>query len=577
MSTRPVTTLAAVVVVAASFMAAPAAARADAAADADLILTNGNIRTPGGWAQSLAVRRGVIIDVGTTAEVSGHRGAQTQVIDLHGDTVLPGLHDMHIHPLHSGLGHVYSCNFPQGSGAQVVQSTVAACVAKRDKGEWIVGGQWDVASFGSTTPHRKVLDTVSPDNPVVLADISGHSSLANSQALRLAGITRDTPDPQNGIIERDASGEPTGVLRESAAGLVRRLVPAYTAEQNIQGIRYSLELTLAEGITSFTDAGADAESMRAFATIADRGQLKQRVRGCIVYGGGPMFNAARAEFDPIEMRNLYARDRYKLDCVKIILDGVPTSGHTAAMVEDYADNSLQRSAALAKGITTFPQKALDRIVTDLDRQGLTVKFHAAGDAAVRTGLNAIEAARKANGFSGLLHDVGHNSFVQMSDIQRARALGATLEFSPYIWYPNPIIPDIAKAIGPARMERWIPVKDALDAGALVVPGSDWAVVPSVSPWIAIETLVTRQKPGGGGEVLGAQERITLEQAFDLFTVNSAHQIGNADQTGQIRKGLLADLIVVDRNPFAIPVTDIHNVKVKTSLINGEVVYQAPQH
>jgi predicted amidohydrolase YtcJ len=203
-----------------------------------------------------------------------------------------------------------------------------------------------------------------------------------------------------------------------------------------------------------------------------------------------------------------------------------------------------------------------------------VKFHAAGDAAVRAGLDAIEAARKANGYSGLHHDVGHNSFVQMSDIKRARALGATFEMSPYIWYPNPIIPDIAKAIGPERMKRWIPVKDAIDSGALVVPGSDWPVVPNVNPWIAIEGLVTRQKMGGGGEELGAAEKITLQQAFALFTANSAEQMGDRYRTGSIEKGLLADVVVLDRNPFKIPVTQIHDTKVKMTLINGEVVYRA---
>jgi predicted amidohydrolase YtcJ len=244
------------------------------------------------------------------------------------------------------------------------------------------------------------------------------------------------------------------------------------------------------------------------------------------------------------------------------------------MVEPYAD--VARADDLrATGMLMVPAGTLKAAVIDFDRRGLTVKFHAAGDAAVRAGLDAIEAARKANGFSGLLHDVGHNSFVQTSDIARARALGATFEMSPYIWYPNPIIPDIQKAIGPERMKRWIPVKEAIDSGALVVPGSDWAVVPSVDPWLAIETLVTRQKPGGGGEVLGAAEKITLQQAFDLFTVNAARQMGNAMRTGRIERGLLADLVVVDRNPFKIPVTQIHQTRVLKTLINGEVVYEAP--
>jgi predicted amidohydrolase YtcJ len=146
--------------------------------------------------------------------------------------------------------------------------------------------------------------------------------------------------------------------------------------------------------------------------------------------------------------------------------------------------------------------------------------------------------------------------------------------SPYIWYPNPIIPDIEKAIGPERMKRWIPVKDAIDSGALVVPGSDWAVVPSVNPWIAIETLVTRQKPGGGGRPLGEGQRITLKQAMDLFTVNAARQMGQANILGSIRPGFLADVIVLDRNPFRIPIADVHRTTVRTVIIGGQVVLDA---
>ncbi len=201
-------------------------------------------------------------------------------------------------------------------------------------------------------------------------------------------------------------------------------------------------------------------------------------------------------------------------------------------------------------------------------------MHAAGDAAVREGLDAIAAARKAHGFSGLLHDVAHNSFVQMDDIKRARGIGAVFEFSPYIWYDSPITEDIRKAVGEERMKRWIPIKDALDAGDFVVIGSDWAVVPSVNPWLAIETLVTRQVPGGGGEALGAQERITLKQAVDIFTLNGARQQYAADRLGTIELGKLADLAVIDRNIFEVPITTVHDTKVMMTIINGKVVYSA---
>ena len=558
--------------VASGFVLAALATRAVAGADgdADLILRNAEIRTTNGWAQALAVRRGVIVDAGSDAAVLQHSGAATRVIDLHGATVVPGLHDMHVHPMGAGMLHL-QCTFPQGSAPQKILDTVAACAKQRAKGEWIQGGQWDAASFGGQAVHRSLLDKVAPDNPVALIDISVHAVWVNSLALKLAGITAATPDPPGGIIERDASGEPTGVLRESARALIQSVVPPPTAEESAAALHWALTEMLSQGITSFTDAGIDESGLQAYATLADQGVLRQRVRGCMSWRPGG-FSLQANTAATIEHRNLYARDRFKPDCVKIVLDGVPTEGHTAAMVEPYADVANVDDAR-ARGLLMVPPAVLEAAVIAYDREGLTVKFHAAGDAAVREGLDAIEAARKANGFSGPLHDVGHNSFVQESDIARARAIGATFEMSPYIWYPNPIIPDIRKAVGPQRMLRWIPVKDAIDAGALVVPGSDWAVVPSVNPWLAIETLVTRQQPGGGGEALGERERITLDQAFDLFTVNAARQMGNANRTGRIEVGLLADLLVLDRNPFRIPVTDVHNVVVQQTLINGEVVYE----
>jgi predicted amidohydrolase YtcJ len=550
----------------------PALTAAQADNKADLVLSHGEVYVPGGWAQALAVKDGVIIAVGDAAAMDQYQTAKTEVIDLNGAAVLPGLHDMHVHPMGSGL-QKFQCRFEQGLPLQKVLDAIAGCVAKHTKGEWITGGQWDVASLGAM-PHRSHLDRIAPDNPVVLSDISGHSTWANSKALELANITRATPNPEGGVIERDNQGDATGVLRESAGWLLRGNVPPYSPEQNAEALAWSLANMLSEGITSLTDAGVNDVSMQAYATLADRGLLKQRVRGCIMWRPTP-FTAGQDAPDPVARRHHYARERFVPDCIKMVLDGVPTDGHTAAMVDPYADAG-DMEATRAKGILMVPQDALNKAVIDFDARGLTVKFHAAGDAAVRAGLDAIAAARRVNGFSGVLHDVGHNSFVQMSDIRRAKAIAATFEMSPYIWYPNPIIPDIAKAIGPERMQRWIPVKDAIDSGTLVVPGSDWAVVPSVNPWIAIETLVTRQQPGGGGEVLGAQERITLQQAIDLFTVNSAIQMGPRDKVGSIEPGMLADLIVLDRNIFRIPITEVHKTKVKLAVINGEIVYRQQQ-
>lgn len=553
-----------------SFMVAGSVA--GAGLEADLILVNGEIYTPNGWAQSMAIRNGVILAVGDAAAVQPLKAARTQTIDLKGATVVPGMHDLHLHPLGAGLRQ-QTCRITQGSSLEQVLDAVRDCVARHAKGEWITGGQWQASYFGKQPIDRTLLDKVAPDNPVILTDISGHSRWVNSKALNLAGVTAQTPDPVGGVIERDAKGMPTGILRETAGQLVNRLVPPPTAEQNAAALRWSVDHMLSYGITAFTDAAVDETGLKAYAALADQGVLKQRVRGCIVWRAKSLGDRADSSAENITLRNLYARERFKPDCIKVFLDGVPTEAHTAAMLEPYAD--AKSDDAHARGILMVPPKELNAAVVDFDRHGFTVKFHAAGDAAVRAGLDAIEAARKANGFTGNLHDVGHNSFVHMSDIARARPLGATFEMSPYIWYMQPIVPDNAKSVGPERMKRWIPVKDAIDSGALVVPGSDWSVVESVSPWIAMETLVTRQPPGGGGEPLGAVERITLQQAFDMFTVNAARQMGDANRSGAIERGMLADIVVLDRNPFKIPVTDIHNTQVQMTLINGEIVYRAP--
>ena len=403
-----------------------------------------------------------------------------------------------------------------------------------------------------------------------LVDISGHSLWVSSRALALAGIDTSSVNPPGGIIERDASGVPTGVLRESAAGLVRRIVPPATPEQTREALRWALDQMVAQGITSITDAGVDGAGMQAYAELADAGQLHMRVQACMMLRGAAFGRDNNGMPGYIVERQLYARARFRPDCVKLALDGVPTDGHTAAMVEPY-EHTEHLAEEAAKGLLMVPQATLNAIVTDADARGLTVKLHAAGDGAVRAGLDAIAAARAANGHSGLLHNVAHNSFVQLEDLARARDIAATFEMSPYIWFPNPIIPDIVKAVGTERMERWIPVKGAIDAGALVVPGSDWPVVPSFNPWAAIETLVTRQMPGGGGDTLGAAERITLQQAIDMFTINAARQLGHRDRLGTLEPGMLADLIVLDRNPFEISITDVHRTQVRMVVIEGEVV------
>lgn len=539
----------------------------------DLIMTHGRIKTPTGWAEALAIRDGVIVAVDTAATVEALRVPETQVLDLGGATVLPGLHDVHVHPLFGGLSERV-CRIAQGSNLQETQERVKACAEKARPGEWITGGQWDASAIGQA-PNRAMLDAVTRDHPVLLDDTSGHSSWSNSKALELAGVTKDTANPRGGIIERDAAGEPTGVLREEAIELVRKHVPAPTDQEVRSALAWSLNEMLSFGITSYTEAsvgfsaGAEKE-LNAYAALADAGAIKQRVQLCLTWVPGN-----EASEHVIAFRNLYARDRVSPDCVKIFLDGVPTDSHTAAMLQPYVGTVAGREdEASRSGLLLVEQSTLDEAVTRFDRMGLTVKFHAAGDAAVRAGLNAIAAARKSNGFSGQMHNVGHCTFVAKEDIARARAIGATFEVSPYLWGPSPINNDISAAVGDEIIKRVWPVREMIESGALVVPGSDWAVVPSVNPWIGIETLVTRQEPGGSETTFGKDEAISLDQAIELFTVNAARQIGMADRVGRIEPGMLADVVVLDKDPFAVPITQVHQVKVKLTFIGGEKVFDA---
>ncbi len=447
---------------------------------ADLILTGGKIKTPSGWVEALAVRDGVIVAVGSAQEVDALRIWRTQVIDLKGDTVLPGLHDTHVHPLYAGLS-ARRCQIKQGSTLKEMQASVKACVDKAATGAWITGGQWDASALGRA-PTSAMLDAVSPNNPVLLVDTSGHSSLANTLALKAADITRDTQNPPNGIIERSVNGEPTGVFREDAMLLASKPVPEPTDEEVRAALKWALDTMVTFGITSFTEAdmgfiAGNEKEIRAYAGLADSGELKQRARLCMQWSPGNTEDEA-----VIMTRNLYARDRVAPVCVKMILDGVPTDSHTAAMLEPYGSKIEGRTDDAARyGMLLVEQKVLNEAVTRFDDMGLAVKFHAAGDGAVHAGLNAIEAARKANGFSGLLHDVAHCTFVAKADVGRARALGAVFEVSPYLWFPSPINDDIIKAIGDERIDRVWPVRELIESGALVVPGSDWSVVPSASP------------------------------------------------------------------------------------------------
>lgn len=535
----------------------------------DTALLNGQVRTPGGWVQAVLIRDGTIVAVGDNSAIAKAQSADAETIDLNGATVLPGLHDMHVHVLFAGLEQ-FSCGFAPGAKPAAIAAAVKACAARAKPGDWIVGGNWVGAVFAPGEQNAKFLDAVAPHNPVLLNDEAHHSVWVNSAALKLAKVTRATPTPAGGVIEHDAAGEPNGVFREqSATALVENIVPEPSDAAKRTALTLSTNQMLSFGITSFTDASIRDNNMPAFAAMAAEGRLKQRVRGCIVWAPGDTAGERL-----IATRAAYAKGRFKADCVKIFMDGVPTESHTAAMLEPYHGGKAPPGTP-PKGLLLIPPDVLNPAVARFDRMGLHIKFHAVGDAAVRAAIDAVAYARKANGWGGPAHDIGHVTFIDPTDLTRVRDLHMTYEMSPYIWYPTPITSvDIRKAVGEADYARVWPIRDVLATGANVVAGSDWSVIPSVNPWLEIETMVTRQVPGGGGEVVAPTQRITIEEAMRIFTENGAALMGDRDLVGSIEPGMRADLIVTETNPLKVPVTQVHATKVRMTFIDGEMVYDA---
>nr|WP_279158723.1 amidohydrolase [Pseudomonas corrugata] len=528
------------------------------------VFVGGKIYASGKFVAAMAVDDGKIISVGSVNKVKRAAGRSATVVDLRGRTVLPGLGDMHVHPLFAG-DSLSNCQVPQSSNGEQLLAKLRECVSTKKPGEWVVGDGFVTENLKGTPMTAETLDKVSPNNPVFLMSVTYHDAWVNSKAMAEAGITRDTANPANGMIQRDPQGNPTGLMIEDAKSLVQTKIPAKTTEENLAALAKGLDILLSYGVTMINDAVVLPPGLAAYAQLADRGELKQQTLACLGYNqtlfafSGPQFE------EMVRSRATFARTKLNPNCVKVFMDGTPTAAHTAAMSEPYL---YSEGGSPPKGHLQVDPAELSRKVTEWDKMGLLVKFHSAGDQAVHVALDAIEAARNTNGSAGPRHMIAHATFISVSDMVRTRRVDATLEFSPYVWFPQPVIEEVTRGVGSERMARAWPIREAVDARILSVAGSDWPVVPNPNPWIGIETAITRQAPGGSAASMSAKEAITLAEAIDLYTINAARAIGVEKDHGSLEVGKAADFIVLDRNPFAIPVTDIHNITVLHVVTDG---------
>jgi predicted amidohydrolase YtcJ len=552
---------------------------------ADIAFVGGSVYTLDAGrprAEACAVKAGRILSAGSEADVRELCGPSTELIDLGGGMLIPGFQDSHVHPPMGGV-EMLRCDLTKGRSRTDYLAIVAAYAGAHPEPEWIQGGGWSMPAFPHGVPTAADLDAVVGARPVFLPNRDHHSGWASSRALEMAGVTAQTPDPPDGRIERDSSGQPTGALHEGAMRLVERVMPPLSGEDLVQGILAAQSYLHSLGITSWQDAwvtsSAEANSFDAYLSLAGDGRLTARVvaahwwergRGEEQLEGFLALRAAASE-----------SDRLVASSVKIMQDGVCET-FTAALLTPYLD--VHGHAGDNCGLSFVDPEALKDHVRVLDAAGFQVHVHAIGDRAVREALDAIEAARTANGPSGLRHHIAHLQVVHPDDLDRFAPLDVVANFQPLWACADAQMVELTMPfLGPERSALQYPIGSLSSRGALLAFGSDWPV-SSPDPLAEMYVAVKRQSPPGSG--FGTEpgdrsapflpdERIALGEALHAFTLGSAYVNHLEGDTGSIEAGKLADLAVIDRNLFEVDDLDggIVDAHVVMTMVGGEVVYE----
>jgi predicted amidohydrolase YtcJ len=534
-------------------------------AGADLILV-GDVYTVDAarsWAGAVAVAGDRIVAVGTEAEVRERVGSAGELVT--GACIVPGFQDAHVHAAFAGrnLRHVNLDDLHDREGYLARIADVAA--AQPDQ-PWIVGGGWYNPVFGDGGPTRQALDAVVSDRPVFLMNTDTHAAWVNTKALEVAGVTASTPDPWDGFYVRDADDAPTGCLQEGAAYTFwAQHVPRDTVEDWRASIAVAQRELHALGITGYQDAWVEEDLLRAYRAADDAGELTMRIVASLWWDR----HRGLDQIDDLVERRASASGGHNLhtNTVKLMLDGCPESC-TASMLEPFEGRFGEEHG---RGIQFIDAETLTEAAIRLDALGFQLHQHVLGDRATRSALDALEAARAANGPNDARHHVAHLQLPDPADLPRLRALGAVANFQPLWACPDPMTESMTKPRVGERASRLYPIATVRDTGAVIALGSDWPV-SSPNPWLEMQVAVTRQVPGEpDGEVLRPEERIDLHTALAAFTRGSAY-VNHDDDAGTIREGARADLVVVDRNPFAGPTSEIGTTKTVATVAAGCVVY-----
>lgn len=536
---------------------------------ADLVLVGGRVflaDQAGTVAEAVAVGGGRVLAVGTDAEVRAHVGPSTRVVDLEGRLVTPGFNDAHLHFGSGGLDLLNVDLLGTRSLAEI-ERRVAEAAARAQPGEWILGRGWDHTRLPADElgpggwPTKEVLDRAAPDNPVLLSRVDGHTSWANTAALRIAGVGADTPDPAGGEIVRDARGEATGILKESAEALVGRHVPAPSPAQVRRGIGAALDLAARTGVTSI-QTSASAADVAVYRELRDADSLTVRV-----YAWHPLDHRVIQAFRGLGITAGFGDPWLRVGMLKGYTDGTLGS-RTAYMLEPFSDQHTH-------GLPQYRPGELDSLVTAADAAGLQVILHAIGDAANRQALDAFEQAARANGPRPRRHRVEHAQVVDREDIPRFARLGVIASMQPT--HATSDMRWAETRIGRARaVEGAYAWRSLLDAGATVIFGTDFSVEP-MAPVEGIYSAVTRQSREAPGDPPGGwlpEQRLTRAEAIRLYTAASAYGEWEEERKGTLLPGMLADLVVWDRDLLAVPEAEILRAAPALTVVGGRIVFQA---
>jgi predicted amidohydrolase YtcJ len=526
---------------------------------------------------------GRFLPAGTTVRVSGGRIAAVgdqipagtaEPIDLAGGTLLPGFIDAHAHPVFAG-NQLRHCDLRSTVDSAGYLALVADYARAHPDEDWITGGGWAMEAFAGGVPTRELLDAVAPDRPVFLTNRDCHGAWVNSRALELAGVDVSTPDPPDGRIERDAQGNPVGMLQEGAAALVGRLLPALTADEWYAALLTAQDHLLGLGVTGWQDAilGDYQDGIDPLPTYL-RAEANGTLRATVV---GALWWDRTRDLDQVEdlrhRRDLAGAERFRATSVKMMLDGI-AENHTAAMLEPYLDHD--GCPGHADGLDFIDPDRLPLYVTRLDGEGFQVHFHALGDRAVRHALDAVAAARRANPESVGRHHLAHLQVVHPDDVPRFAALGATANIQSLWATHEPQMDDLTIPYLGARRAGWqYPFRSLQDAGAAICAGSDWPVT-SPNPFLAMHVAVNRSLPtsagGYGNEPFLPEQAISFPSALSAYTSGSASINGVEKRAGAVRAGFDADLVVVDADLAHLDRREICDVQVQQTWIRGDLVH-----